>query len=139
MYPLGMLMRVLALTTVLVAVVSAQQSQQPSRIDLLLRNAHVFDGNGNPWIRADVAVTGDRIQAVGKLEGVKAAKTIDANGLALTPGFIDVHSHAGEGLATDELRHGQPVLAQGITTVLVNPDGGGPLDLAEQREQYSKH
>ncbi len=61
-----------------------------------------------------------------RLDGALATKTIDANGLALTPGFIDVHSHAGGGLATDELKHGQPVLAQGITTVLVNPDGGGP-------------
>ncbi|MGH7463159.1 MAG: N-acyl-D-amino-acid deacylase family protein, partial [Longimicrobiales bacterium] len=118
--------------------VPTDQPQQQSRFDLLIRNAHVFDGNGNPWIRADIGVTGDRIQAVGTLDGATAAKTIDANGLALTPGFIDVHSHAGGGLATAELRHGQPVLAQGITTVLVNPDGGGPTDLAEQRARYDK-
>jgi len=49
-----------------------------------------------------------------------------------------VHSHAGGGLATDELKHGQPVLAQGITTVMVNPDGGGPTDLAAQRTRYTK-
>ncbi len=120
------------------ASVSADQSQQPSRFDLLIRNAHVFDGNGNPWIRADVGVTGDRIHAVGNLDRALATKTIDANGLALTPGFIDVHSHAGGGLATAELKHGQPVLAQGITTVLVNPDGGGPTDLADQRARYEQ-
>jgi N-acyl-D-amino-acid deacylase len=118
--------------------VPTDQPQPPSRFDLLIRHAHVFDGNGNPWIRADVGVTGDRIQAVGNLDGAMATKTIDANGLALTPGFIDVHSHAGGGLATAELKHGQPVLAQGITTVLVNPDGGGPIDLAEQRARYDK-
>src|SRR5215203_3296370 len=102
---------------------------QGSRFDLLIRNGHVIDGNGNPWIRADVGITGDRIQAVGNLTTATAAKTIDAAGLVVTPGFIDVHSHAGPGLATDALKHGQPVLAQGITTVLVNPDGGGPTDL----------
>jgi N-acyl-D-amino-acid deacylase len=128
----------IAVTLAAAVSVSADQIQPPSRIDLLIRNAHVFDGNGNPWILADVAVAGDRIQAVGKLDGAKAAKTIDANGLALTPGFIDVHSHAGGGLATAELKHGQPVLAQGITTVIVNPDGGGPTDLAEQRTGYEK-
>ncbi len=93
---------------------------------------------GNPWIRADVAVMGDRIAAVGSLSAATAAKVIDARGLALAPGFIDVHSHAGGGLATEALKHGQPVLAQGITTVLVNPDGGGPTDLNEQRARYAK-
>ena len=51
---------------------------------------------------------------------------IDAGDRYVTPGFIDVHSHAGGGLATEELKHGQPLLAQGLTTVFVNPDGGGP-------------
>ncbi|MEZ5416867.1 MAG: amidohydrolase family protein [Vicinamibacterales bacterium] len=78
-------------------------------------------------------MAGDRIQAVGNLEGASAATVIDATGRLVTPGFIDVHSHAGPGLATPELRHGLPVLAQGITTVLVNPDGGGPVDLPAQR------
>jgi N-acyl-D-amino-acid deacylase len=111
---------------------------QPQSFDVLVRNAHVYDGNGNPWIRADVGISGDRIAAVGRLTGAGATKILDANGLALAPGFIDVHSHAGEGLATEDLKHGQPVLAQGITTVVVNPDGGGPVDLVQQRATYEK-
>ena len=111
---------------------------QSDRFDLLIRNARVFDGTGNPCLRADVGITGDRIQAVGTLEGATATKTIDARELALTPGFIDVHSHAGGGLETEELKHGQPVLAQGITTVMVNPDGGGPTDLTAQKAAYTK-
>ena len=96
-----MLKRVLVAALFTAAVsVSAVESRQPSRFDLLIRDAHVFDGNGNPWIRADVGVVGDRIQAVGNLEDATAVKVIEANGLALTPGFIDVHSHAGGGLAT---------------------------------------
>jgi N-acyl-D-amino-acid deacylase len=112
--------------------------QEPARYDVLIRNARVFDGNGNPWIKADVGIVGDRIQGVGLLTDAAAQKTIDAAGLVLTPGFIDVHSHAGPGLATDALKHGQPVLAQGITTVFVNPDGGGPTDLAAQRARYGR-
>ena len=65
------------------------------------------------------------------------APSIDATGRYVAPGFIDVHSHAGEGLIGD-LNHGQPVLAQGITTVVVNPDGGGPVDIAAQRASYEK-
>ena len=111
---------------------------QAGKFDLLIRNAHVVDGNGNPWIRADVGITGDRIQAVGNLTNATAPKIIDAAGLVVTPGFIDVHSHSGPGLATEGLKNGQPVLAQGITTVLINPDGGGPTDLAAQRVRYTK-
>lgn len=106
--------------------------------DLLIRNAQVYDGMGNPWIRADVAVHERRIHTIGGLAKAQATKTLDATGLALAPGFIDVHSHAGGGLATAALKHGQPVLAQGITTVVVNPDGGGPIDLHTQRATYTR-
>jgi N-acyl-D-amino-acid deacylase len=126
-----------ALTTALFLLMTVVTTTQPTTFDLLVRNAQVYDGMGNPWIRADVGVTGDRIVAVGALPAA-AKKTIDARGLALAPGFIDVHSHAGGGLATAALKHGQPVLAQGITTVFVNPDGGGPVDLVTQRDTYTK-
>lgn len=112
--------------------------QAPPRFDILIRNGRVYDGAGNPWILADIGITGDRIQALGRLPDATAAKIIDASGLAVTPGFIDVHSHAGPGLATEALKQGRPVLAQGITTVLVNPDGGGPTDIAGQRDTYAK-
>jgi N-acyl-D-aspartate/D-glutamate deacylase len=112
---------------------------QQKSFDLLIRNAHVYDGMGNPWILADVGINGDRIAAVGSLAGASARTAIDANRLALAPGFIDVHSHAGGGLATEDLKHGQPVIAQGITTVVVNPDGGGPVDLQGQRDAYTRN
>jgi N-acyl-D-amino-acid deacylase len=129
---------VIALVAAAVACGSLHASQPSQRYDLLIRNARVYDGNGNPWIRADVGIVRDRIEAVGLLPAATATKTIDAVGLALTPGFIDVHSHAGPGLATDELKHGHPILAQGITTVVINPDGGGPTDLGDQRERFAR-
>lgn len=97
-----------------------------------------MDGTGNPWMLADIGIRGDRIAAIGQLQGATAKQTIDARGRLLTPGFIDVHSHAGEGLSRAELRQGQPLLAQGITTIVANPDGGGPVDLAAQRAQFEK-
>ena len=109
-----------------------------ARFEVLIRGGLVVDGTGAPARRADVGVTGDRIRAVGDLSAATAATVIDAAGRYVTPGFIDVHSHAGPGLATAELKQGRPVLAQGITTVLVNPDGGGPVDLSAQRAGYQR-
>ncbi len=108
------------------------------RFDVLIRGGLVVDGTGAAARRADVGVTGDRIRAVGDLSAATAATVIDASGRYVTPGFIDVHSHAGPGLASTALKQGRPVLAQGITTVLVNPDGGGPVDLAAQRAAYQR-
>jgi N-acyl-D-aspartate/D-glutamate deacylase len=106
---------------------AAQQST------VLIRNGRILDGMGNPWILGDVLLRGDRIEAVGRLGDVKADLVVDATGLYVAPGFIDTHTHAGDGLATPGLSHGRPLLAQGITTIFANPDGGGPVDLARQR------
>jgi N-acyl-D-amino-acid deacylase len=101
--------------------------------DVLLRGGRVLDGTGNPWYAADVALRGGRIAAIGRLDGATARRVIDATGLYVAPGFIDGHSHAGTGLVQPELNAARPLLAQGITTVFVNPDGGGAVDLVAQR------
>ena len=120
------------------ALQALQAPQAPSSFDILIRNGRVLDGTGNPWYRADIGITGDRITAMGALGSATARTVIDAGDRYVTPGFIDVHSHAGGGLATEELKHGQPLLAQGLTTVFVNPDGGGPIELAAQRATYER-
>lgn len=102
--------------------------------DLLLRGGRIVDGTGNPWFRADVALRGDRIAAIGDLADATANAVLDVTDLVVAPGFIDTHSHAGPGLATADLSHAEPLLAQGITTVFVNPDGGGEVDIAAQRD-----
>ena len=102
---------------------------------VLFRGGRILDGTGNPWYRGDVLVVGDRIARVGVIPGEEVpagAREVEAAGLTIMPGFVDPHSHAGPGLATPELRAGEPVIRQGITTVMVNPDGGGEVDLAEQ-------
>jgi N-acyl-D-amino-acid deacylase len=111
---------------------------QSERHDLIVAGGRVLDGSGRAAVRADVAVTGDRIVGVGNLSGAQAARRIDAAGQLVAPGFIDVHSHAAEGLARQGLEQGQPLLAQGITTIVGNPDGGGPIDLASQRQTLER-
>jgi N-acyl-D-amino-acid deacylase len=125
-----------AVVFVLLASTDARQAQ-PS-FDVLIQNGRVMDGSGNPWLAADVGITGGVITAVGRLPGARAATVIDAAGRLVTPGFIDVHSHAAEGLVQPALRQGQPLLAQGVTTIVANPDGGGPADLAAQRATLEK-
>ena len=93
--------------------------------DLLIRGGLVHDGSGGDPFVADVAIRGDRITFVGDAaaEGVTAAETVDAAGLIVAPGFIDMHSHSqiGQEWAKEAL----PFLYQGITTVVVGADGGG--------------
>lgn len=110
----------------------------PPTYDVIIRGGRVLDGTGNPWLREDLAITGDRIVARGRLANATARRVIDAADLVVAPGFIDVHSHASGSLARETLRDGKGLLAQGITTVVVNPDGGGPTDLAAQRASLER-
>jgi N-acyl-D-amino-acid deacylase len=130
-------MRNLAAALFVVLVTSAPAAIQPAQpsgpFDVLIRNGRVMDGTGNPWLRADIGIRAGRIAAIGRLAGASAPTTIDAADRLVTPGFIDVHSHAAEGLARPQLSQGHALLSQGVTTIVANPDGGGPVDLAAQR------
>ena len=129
----------------LLVVVSAQQPAQ--RFDLLIKNGRVFDGSGNPWFPADIAVAGGRIVAVGRLGEVQAGRVIDASGKYVSPGFIDIHSHADDGSGPrgglrdpDPARRAAPnLVSQGITTVVVNQDGRSPWPLTDQRSHLEKN
>ena len=96
-----------------------QASGEP--FDLLIRRGSVIDGTGSPAVAADVAVRGDRIAAVGQVDGV-ALRTIDAAGLAVAPGFIDVHAHDDAAVMTTPMDF---KLMQGVTTDIVGNCGAG--------------
>jgi N-acyl-D-amino-acid deacylase len=128
-------MRSIVLTVSLLMILPLPISGQ-EHFDTLIRGARILDGTGNPWYRADIGIRGSEIAAMGRLAEAEADVVIDATGLYVAPGFIDVHSHAGVGLLRPELKGAAPLLAEGVTTLFVNPDGGGPWPLSEQRATY---
>jgi len=107
--------------------------------DVLIRGGVVFDGTGSPGRVADLAIKGDRIVELGAIPAAaSAARIIDATGKYVSPGFIDSHSHAAPAIETAELAAAVPLLYQGITTVMINPDGDGPADLRPQLQSVAR-
>lgn len=92
--------------------------------DLVIRNGKLVDGTGNPWIYGDIAIRGDKIVAVGKVSG-SGKREIDAKGLVVAPGFIDMHSHSDSLLLEDG--NAPSKIRQGVTTeVLGEGTSAGP-------------
>jgi N-acyl-D-aspartate/D-glutamate deacylase len=104
----------------------ANGAEPELKYDLLIQNGRIVDGTGNPWFYGDVAITGDKIVAVGRVPEGKAKRIIDAKGLIVAPGFIDMHSHSDDLLLEDG--HAQSKIRQGVTTeVLGEGNSAGPL------------
>lgn len=89
--------------------------------DLIIRKARIVDGRGNPWFQGDVAVSGGRIAAVGRIDTASASRIIDADGLVVCPGFIDMHSHSDLMLLVEP--ESLPKIMQGVTTEVLGQDG----------------
>ena len=115
------------------ATLAAAQSTDNSQsgADLVIRGGTIYAGNAAPF-RGDVAIRGDRIVYVGPKAPGDAAKTIDATGLIVAPGFIDPHAHVNEALASKDpaARLVLPFLTQGVTTAFIGVDGYGDPEIA---------
>lgn len=117
------------------------------RYDILFINGKVMDGTGNPGFYADVAVRDGKIAAVGRLKGkFEADKVIDIKEKIISPGFIDIHSHAFDRVANEnvwkdenEKRYNAPnFVSQGVTTLVSNQCGNSPLSIKTQRDVLTK-
>jgi N-acyl-D-amino-acid deacylase len=102
-------------------------AQDTPRFDIILRGGRVVDGTGSPWVRADVAIKGDTIAAIASRIDAPAVRVIDASGLIVSPGFIDIHTHARRGIF--DVPTADNYTRQGVTTIYEGPDGGSPLPI----------
>jgi dihydroorotase/N-acyl-D-amino-acid deacylase len=103
--------------------------------DIVIRNGHVIDGTGSPWYAADIAIKDGRIAAIGRLGDTDASQVIDAHGMVVAPGFIDMLDQSGHTLLVDG--HAQSKIFQGVTTLITGEgESAAPLNdkiLAEEK------
>ncbi|MCH7717410.1 MAG: D-aminoacylase [Gemmatimonadetes bacterium] len=97
------------------------QTNQTTTFDILIRGGRIVDGTGNPWFYGDVGIRGDQIVAVGRLADADATRVIDATGLVVAPGFIDLHTHSDNALLNDG--DAQSKVRQGVTLDITGESG----------------
>jgi len=109
--------------------------------DILIKNSSVFDGTGNPWFKADIGIEAGRIKRVGKLNGDDAHCIIDAGALAVSPGFIDMHSHGDYSIL--KFPQAESLIMQGVTMAVVGncgsslaPVNATSLDLLKETMEF---
>lgn len=101
------------LLTIALAASAALHAQDPA-YDVIIRNGRIIDGTGNPWYSGDVAIQNGRIAAIGRLGGAaKASRIIDASGMVVSPGFIDLHTHSDSAVLADG--NAESKVRQGVT------------------------
>lgn len=110
----------------------SRATPETGTLDTLLIGGSILDGTGAPAQRADVGLRDGRIAAIGDLHAANAKRRLDVTGLVITPGFIDVHSHAEEDMLSSEFRAAPAMIRQGVTTAVFGIDGG--YSLGEFRE-----
>lgn len=128
-------MKIALALLVLVAALSSGLATQRSSFELLIRNGRIVDGTGNPSFVGDVGVRDGRIAAIGRLSDSSAARTIDAAGLVIAPGFIDIHNHSDDTLLEDG--DAQSMIHQGVTSMIFGE--GGSAAPSEQWKDFSSY
>lgn len=103
--------------------------------DLLIRNGRIADGTGNPSFIGDVALQNGKVAAIGRLTGKTAKRTIDATGLVVAPGFIDIHNHSDYSLLRDG--NAQSFIRQGVTTFIFG-EGGSAAPTGGKQQQSGR-
>ena len=101
----------------------------PKAYDMIIRNGMIYDGNGGEPYKADIGIKGDTISFFGDLSKSSAKTEVDAKGMAVSPGFIDTHSHHAGNPFTH--RDFLAAVSQGITTIVIGQDGGSSFPLAD--------
>src|SRR3954467_9871801 len=132
-------MKLRIILLLLLASISATAFAQAPTYDVLIRNGRVVDGSGNPWTYADIGIIGDHIAFIGHAApSVTAKRTIDAKGLIVAPGFIDMLGQSETNLLVD--KQAVSKLTQGITTEITGEgESIAPLNqkLKDEAKDYT--
>ncbi len=107
------------------------QTQKTIDADVLLSGGTLHIGNGEPAQVGDIAIVGDRIEAVGRIRLGKVKQVIDCSGFIVSPGFIDLHNHSDGPVLREKTRAVVNFLTQGCTTILTGNCGSGPIDVGQ--------
>jgi N-acyl-D-aspartate/D-glutamate deacylase len=111
---------------------------QNDSFDILITNGKIINGTGNPWFYGDVGIKDNTIVAIGDLSEKTATSVIDADGLAVTPGFIDMHTHCDDGLGDPGSNANLNYLIQGTTTVRTGSCGSGTYKIADTKTVWEE-
>jgi N-acyl-D-amino-acid deacylase len=117
-------------------IIASVPRAQVAQYDLLIKNGRIVDGTGSPWFRGAVAIRGDVIAKLAAKIDEPAARTIDADGQVVAPGFIDIHTHARRGIS--DVPTAPNYIRQGVTTLMEGPDGSSPLPLSTYLVQLER-
>ena len=127
------------LVPLLVPLVACSPVDGTPELDIVIRHGKVVNGTGNPWFYADVGIMGNTIEAIGDLSGANARQTIDASGLIVAPGLIDMHTHVDDGFADAGTSANLNYLLQGVTTVRPGADGSGSYAIEELKRLWEEN
>ena len=118
---------IVAITILFSLVFVGSPTAQSPQFDLILKNGRIIDGSGSPWYRSDVAIRGDLIVKITPVISEPARRVIDVQGEVISPGFIDIHTHARGGIF--QVPTAENYVRQGVTTLIEGPDGSSPVPL----------
>jgi len=119
----------LRLILILILAIGSITTMRAADFDLVISGGRVVDGTGNPWFLADVAIKDGRIAEIGRIDPARAARIIEAKGLIVAPGFIDVHTHIEGGI--QEFPKAENFVRMGVTSVVTGNCGASILKLGE--------
>src|SRR5947207_2186397 len=129
------------LVTVCYTLTVFAQEDQNDAYDVIIKNGRIIDGSGNPWVSGDLAIRGDRIAKIGKLNGANSKRIVDARNLVVSPGFIDMLGQSEMALLIDNRSLSK--LSQGITTEITGEGASAaPQDaqtIAQQQPELDQY